>query len=157
MTQLLKDYEDVNEVNAQLEKMGFSIGERLVDELLAKAPLQTRCSSFKEAAEIVGKVGFKMFLGVSAEVGQWNAEGTSCSITLKQNPLTDFVELPENMKDLKYCSIFAGCIRGALEMVRMEVKCTITRETLKGDSCDEILVEFVQTTGEEMDESYGES
>jgi hypothetical protein len=34
------------------------------------------------------------------------------------NPLTEFVELPEEYRDLKYCNILCGVIRGALEMVR---------------------------------------
>ena len=36
VTQLVADYEDEHEVNAQLLKLGKSIGVRLVDELLAK-------------------------------------------------------------------------------------------------------------------------
>ena len=37
---------------------------------------------------------------------------------LEDNPLTDFVELPEGLAGLKYCNVLAGVIRGALEMVR---------------------------------------
>jgi hypothetical protein len=33
------------------------------------------------------------------------------------NPLTEFVELPEDFKDLKYCNVLCGVIRGSLEMV----------------------------------------
>jgi hypothetical protein len=36
---------------------------------------------------------------------------------LTDNPLADFVELPEEYKDLKYCNLLCGVIRGALEMV----------------------------------------
>ena len=34
VTQLLKDLEHVDEVNAELDKMGFNMGQRLVDEFL---------------------------------------------------------------------------------------------------------------------------
>lgn len=34
------------------------------------------------------------------------------------NPLTEFVELPSEFQDLRYCNILCGVIRGALEMVR---------------------------------------
>ena len=67
VTQLLKDYEEVDATSAQLEKMGYNIGVRLVDEFLAKAQIGT-CQSFQETGEVIAKAGFKMFLGVSAEV-----------------------------------------------------------------------------------------
>jgi hypothetical protein len=54
-TQLLRDYEDVDEVNKQLDKMGFNIGGRLVDEFLAKSNVQ-HCADFRETAEAIGKV-----------------------------------------------------------------------------------------------------
>mmetsp|Transcript_13126 Transcript_13126/g.20604 ORF Transcript_13126/g.20604 Transcript_13126/m.20604 type:complete len:162 (+) Transcript_13126:62-547(+) len=65
--QLLKDHEDVGEVNAQLEKMGYGIGQRLIDELLAKSGVGA-CADLRETAEVMSKVGFKMFLGVAAKV-----------------------------------------------------------------------------------------
>ena len=36
---------------------------------------------------------------------------------LEDNPLTDFVELPEVYSGLMYCNVLCGIIRGALEMV----------------------------------------
>ena len=66
---------------------GYNIGVRLVDEFLAKSGVTT-CQDFKETAEVVAKVAFKMFLGISVDVSQWNAEGTACSLLLYDNPLT---------------------------------------------------------------------
>jgi len=63
------------------------------------------------------QVGFKMFIGVTASVTNWNAEGTCCSIVLEDNPLVDFVELPDTYQGLHYCNILSGVIRGALDMV----------------------------------------
>ena len=40
---------------------------------------------------------------------------------LEDNPLADFVELPEGCEKLKYCNILCGVIRGALEQVRFPV------------------------------------
>jgi hypothetical protein len=37
---------------------------------------------------------------------------------LEDNPLTDFVEIPEGYSGLRYCNVLCGIIRGALEMVR---------------------------------------
>ena len=37
VSQLVKDYENLDEVNARLEKIGFNIGQRVIDEYLAKS------------------------------------------------------------------------------------------------------------------------
>ena len=58
-----------------------------------------------------------MFLGMSPNISNWNAAGDEFSLILESNPLTEFVELPENHPNLKYSSILCGAIRGALEMV----------------------------------------
>ena len=63
------------------------------------------------------QVGFKMFLGVVPTVGNWSAKGDEFSLILDQNPLVDFVELPETHQGLLYSNIICGVIRGALEMV----------------------------------------
>jgi hypothetical protein len=38
---------------------------------------------------------------------------------LEENPLTEFVELPEQYNKLWYSNILCGVIRGALEMVKI--------------------------------------
>ncbi|KAL7160738.1 hypothetical protein ACSBR2_041406 [Camellia fascicularis] len=114
--QLLTDLEEVEEVNKQLDQMGYNIGIRLIDEFLAKSNV-SRCVDFKETAEVIAKVGFKMFLGVTASVTNVDADGTCCSLILEDNPLVDFVELPDTCQGLYYCNILSGIIRGALEMV----------------------------------------
>ena len=48
-------------------RRGYNIGVRLIDEFLAKAQVG-QCGNFSETAEVIAKVGFKMFLGVTAEV-----------------------------------------------------------------------------------------
>jgi len=149
--QLVKDYEETNEINEQLEKMGHNIGIRLIDEFLAKSNT-TSCGNFRETAEIIGKVAFKMFLGVTCDVTNWNSEGTSFSLILNENPLTDFVELPPQYEDLQYCALLCGVISGALEMVQLQVECNIVKDTLKGDDNTEIKVELKEVMKLTLDE-----
>lgn len=60
-----------------------------------------------------------MFLGVTAEVSDWNDAGTACTLVLQDNPLNDFVEIPPPMVGaLRYSNLLCGVIRGALEQVR---------------------------------------
>ncbi|KDN37811.1 TRAPP I complex [Tilletiaria anomala UBC 951] len=63
VVQLIKDYEDFAEVNKQLEKMGYNIGTRLIEDFLARSNLG-RCNDFRETGEVVAKVGFKTFLNI---------------------------------------------------------------------------------------------
>lgn len=155
--QLVSDFEDETIVNEQLRKLGRTIGTRLIDELLAKTgpSLGSRCASFRDTAEVVALTGFKMFLGIHVEVAGWNAEGTACSLLFSQgNPLTNFVELPANKENIKYCNVLCGVIQGALAMVKMNVKCDIIRDTLRGNDMDEIRLELLNFIDVAMDESF---
>ncbi|GMI75250.1 hypothetical protein like AT5G54750 [Hibiscus trionum] len=65
--QLLNDLEEVEEVNKQLDQMGYNIGIKLIDEFLAKSNV-SKSVDFKETAEMIAKVDLKMFLGVTTPV-----------------------------------------------------------------------------------------
>ncbi|KAF7014520.1 unnamed protein product [Triticum aestivum] len=178
--QLLTDLEEVEEVNKQLDQMGYNIGTRLVDEFLAKSNV-SNCADFKETADTIAKtlsyvcpviafftatvamhhsgtfhalssansLGFKMFLGVTATVTNWDAEGTTCSFVLEDNPLVDFVELPDTCQGLQYCNVLSGVIRGALEMVSMKTEVTWVRDMLRGDDAYEMRVKLTKQVPEE--------
>ena len=84
------------------------------------------------------QVGFKSFLNITPNVvhgaqppassptrtsvpsGQANAPGASFSLTFDENPLAEFVELPEEALEggLWFSNVLCGVLRGALEMVR---------------------------------------
>lgn len=56
VAQLCKDYEyDYPEVNKQLERMGYNIGVRLIEDFLAKSSAPS-CTNFREVAEMISKV-----------------------------------------------------------------------------------------------------
>eukprot|EP01104_Vermistella_antarctica_P002800 TRINITY_DN13011_c0_g1_i1.p2 TRINITY_DN13011_c0_g1~~TRINITY_DN13011_c0_g1_i1.p2 ORF type:complete len:184 (+),score=64.49 TRINITY_DN13011_c0_g1_i1:120-671(+) len=150
VNQLIADHDDVAEVNERLEKMGYNIGLRLIEEFLSKSGLG-RCNGLKETAEVIAKVGFKMFLGITATVTNWSADEKEFSLLLPDdNPLTEFVELPDQYDELVYASLLLGVIRGALEMVQMKVSCRIARDGLKGDDVTEIRVLFLEYLQDEV-------
>ena len=76
---------------------------------------------------------------------------TSSEFTLQfaENPLADFVELPEQYTSLAYSNMLCGVLRGALEMVQMRVECTLTKDTLWGDDVTEIKVVLKEMMEEE--------
>lgn len=56
VAQLCVDYEnDYAQVNQQLEKMGYNIGVRLIEDFLAKTSM-ARCGNFRETADQISKV-----------------------------------------------------------------------------------------------------
>mmetsp|Transcript_110805 Transcript_110805/g.220391 ORF Transcript_110805/g.220391 Transcript_110805/m.220391 type:complete len:191 (+) Transcript_110805:57-629(+) len=153
VTQLLRDYEDIDAVNAQLEKMGYNIGLRIVDEFLAKSGVGA-CQDFRETCEVVGKVGLRMFLGVTADIVQWNRELTACSLVLLDNPLAEYVELPASFTGkLWYSNLICGVIRGALEQLLLRVECRFQKDTLSGDEHNLLRIELKEV----MQEDYGDA
>ena len=71
VAQLIKDYENCDEVNKQLDQIGFNMGVRMIEDFLARNPQVGRCSDFRETAEILSKQAFKMFLGIQPLVNNW--------------------------------------------------------------------------------------
>lgn len=56
VTQLCSDFDNnYSEVNKQLEKMGYNIGMRLVEDFFAKSGAQ-RCANLRDTAETISKV-----------------------------------------------------------------------------------------------------
>jgi hypothetical protein len=173
VTELIRDYEDVAEVNSQLDRIGHSIGIRCVDEFLAKAEVGgvhvPRCEGLRETADVVARIGFRMFLGVNAEVGNVSPDGSGFSLFLHDNPLSIFVELPSaeegglqaraggcDLSKVKYSNIYCGVIRGALEQVNLKVDCNFVRDILRGDDANEIRVVLKEVLADGAGDDYQE-
>jgi len=148
VVQLTKDLDDVQAVNDQMERMGYNIGIRLIDEFLAKSSINHRCADFSVTGEVVAKVGMKMFLGITATSVKGDKD--VFSLLFDENPLNDFVELPDGLGELWYSNVIAGIIRGALEMVQMKVEAKYVRDQLRGDETNEIKVTLIEVLHDEI-------
>ncbi|XP_076067487.1 blocked early in transport 3 [Oratosquilla oratoria] len=143
VAQLLKDYENVDDVNRQLERMGYNIGMRLIEDFLARAH-PGRCYDLRDTADKIQQA-FKLYLGVTPNISSWSPSGDEFSVVMDTNPLAEFVELPEQYcTNLRYSNVLAGVIRGACEMVQLEVIAWFIADQLKGDNVTEIRVKFVK-------------
>ncbi|XP_069751670.1 trafficking protein particle complex subunit 3 isoform X1 [Narcine bancroftii] len=149
VTQLCKDYENDEDVNKQLDKMGYNIGVRLIEDFLARSNVG-RCHDFHETADVIAKVAFKMYLGITPSVTNWSPAGDEFSLILENNPLVDFVELPDNHSSLIYSNLLCGLLRGALEMVQMAIDVKFVQDTLRGDNVTEIRMKFIKRIEENL-------
>lgn len=71
----------------------------------------------------VKQVGFKIFLNITPTVTNWTSDNNQFSLIFDENPLADFVELPDDGRaqdELWFSNILCGVLRGALEMVRIQ-------------------------------------
>lgn len=94
VVQLLRDAEgDASFVNEKLRRAGKSIGNRLIEEYLAKTmnsggmgntntnrnSVADSCKTFREVMENVAFVGFRMFLNARCRLVDWSSSSNSSS------------------------------------------------------------------------------
>lgn len=142
VSQILRDFDNTDEVNKQLERIGYNMGVRLIEDFLSRT-LSSRCLDMRETAEKI-QLAFRMYLSIQPTLSNWAPTGDEFSLVFEQNPLTEFVELPSDLTNLKYSAVMCGCIRGALEMVQLDVQCWFVQDQLKGDPVTELRVKCLR-------------
>ncbi|EMS58486.1 Trafficking protein particle complex subunit 3 [Triticum urartu] len=98
-----------------------------------------------EKAEADKKAAEDAAAGTKAAASAWPTGG----FVLEDNPLVDFVELPDTCQGLQYCNVLSGVIRGALEMVSMKTEVTWVRDMLRGDDAYEMRMKLTKQVPEE--------
>lgn len=157
LTQIIRDHEVGQggnslivgkNVNEEVDKIGYNIGCRIIDDFLARLPTIMapgiggggnlalgRCSDFREVMECISKVAFKQFMNFTPNITTWSIDGKECILQfpLAEDGLgSDLVVLPEEVQKagIHYGGIYGGVIRGALEMIHILVECTIINDPL---------------------------
>ncbi|KAG7245120.1 hypothetical protein INR49_023686 [Caranx melampygus] len=86
--------------------------------------------------------------GNHPQCDQLEPAGDEFSLILENNPLVDFVELPDNHSTLIYSNLLCGVLRGALEMMAVDVR--FVQDTLRGDNVTEIRMKFIKRIEENL-------
>ena len=87
ISQIVKDYEDITEINKQIELLGYAcrigmnnrynMGLRLIEDYLAKT--HTRgIKSFQATCQNIATKALPMYTGIAASVENWNGDEQSC-------------------------------------------------------------------------------
>ena len=85
------------------------------------------------------QTGFKMFLNITPTISNWTSDNKQFSLTFEENPLADFVELPDDgrsQQELWFSNILCGILKGALEMVGLYMCMSRMRLTAAGPNAD---------------------
>ena len=159
MVRLIKDYEKPEEINDQLEKMGYNIGIRLIDDFLAKSCIDPP-KTFDEAISIITGNALNFYLNIGAKSELIKTDNNMIDsnqqyeyrIYFNENPLNDYVELPDKFKGLWYSNMICGVIRGALEAINIKVECKYNKDALKGNETNEIRIKLIEIIEEKLQE-----
>uniref|UniRef100_A0A1I7SSQ5 Trafficking protein particle complex subunit n=2 Tax=Bursaphelenchus xylophilus TaxID=6326 RepID=A0A1I7SSQ5_BURXY len=129
VVEILRDTRgDPEQTNKALDQIGFNMGVKLADDFLAKIPKASKCSDIAQTAELIAKQALKSYLDTPATVSFQSA--TVFTLELESNPLINgFVEIPPEFSGLKYSTIAAGAIRGALNAVNLDVETEVIADT----------------------------
>jgi hypothetical protein len=94
-----------------------------------------------------------MFLNITPQVTNWTSDNKQFSLIFDENPLADFVELPDDgraQEELWFSNILCGIIRGALEQVSMAVEARFLSDTLRGNDTTEMRISLLRYIDDEL-------
>ena len=116
--------------------------------------------TFDEAISIITNNALAFYLNIGAKSELIKTDNNLIDsnqqyeyrIFFSDNPLNDYVELPDKFKGLWYSNMICGVIRGALEAINIKVECKYCKDTLKNSDKNEIRVKLIEIIEEKLQE-----
>ena len=141
LVRLTKDIKDIKELNTKIENIGYEMGKRLLDDLIDDFQKKIDSSNSK-LMEILIKQLAQYYLGIISSLSQVSEK--EYHLVFKENPISFYVELPEELNNLCYSNIICGIFRGMLEVSGFEIKCEFVKDKMKGDDVNDLKIELVK-------------
>ena len=141
LVRLTKDIKDIKELNTKIENIGYEMGKRLLDDLIDDFQKKIDSSNSK-LMEILIKQLAQYYLGIISSLSQVSEK--EYHLVFNENPISFYVELPEELNNLCYSNIICGIFRGMLEVSGFEIKCEFVKDKMKGDDVNDLKIELVK-------------
>ncbi len=92
--------------------------------------------------ERIIRPGFQLVFGIKIDIRNWDDKDGKVILSLKRNPLMQFVSLPVQIESLQYSVMFCGVIRGALGQLAISVSCKCSKDNnSESESLIQVIVE----------------
>jgi hypothetical protein len=140
---LVKDFNnDFNQINKQTEQIGYNIGLRLINDIIASQIERNLDSSNPNLLSTLLTCTLSNFLGLTGELKKVNEK--EFHYLFSENSLALYVEIPENLKGLIYTNIINGVLRGVCEIANFKIESKFIKDKLNGDDINEIQINLIE-------------
>jgi hypothetical protein len=142
IVRLVKDFNnDINEINKQTEQMGYNIGLRLINDIIASQVGRNLDSSNPNLLNSLIISTLSICLGLNGELKKINEK--EFHFLFDNNLLALYVEIPENLKGLIYSNLINGLLRGVCEIANFKIESKFIKDKLNGDDINEIQINLL--------------
>ena len=143
IVRLVKDFNnDINEINKQTEQMGYNIGLRLINEIIASPIGRNLDSSDPNLLNSLITCTLSNSLGLNGELKKINEK--EFHYLFDNNLLALYVEIPENLKGLIYSNLINGLLRGVCEIANFKIESKFIKDKLNGDDINDIQINLIE-------------
>ena len=121
---LLEMTEDVNEVNAKLDEIGYRIGLRIAHEFARDKNLERVESPEKLIKDVLIK-NWQYIAGKNSLAQYKVIKENEFVMTFQPSIFTEYVTIPELYDGIQYTAMLPGALRGIFEIFHYEAQVTL--------------------------------
>ena len=128
------------EINAELKSLGEFVGERLLMDYAER--FRQHAKEFSEFADTL-KLAYKVNVGHEPSSTHYDPDTNSITISDEKCIFCQGVELPEEMKEVKFCNLVSGVFQSVIDLrgFKGEVD-QVESQATGGKTCTWVLKQF---------------